>query len=331
MTFSRRRLLASAAGLASLCAAAPLRAQASGSPIAVTVASLLGDDKPETRVWQRFAELVEAELPGAFRFNIVKNAALGGEKAVAEAIRLGAVQGSLSTVSALSGWVPQAQVLDLPFLFRDAGHLERACAGAPGQQLRELLAAQQFQVLGFINYGARHVLGKTPITRPQQLKGLKVRAIQSPLHTRLWSAYGALPVGIPIPETYNALANGVADAMDLTKSAYAGFRLYEVVPCLTETAHIWAAGVLYFSRAFWQRLAPQQQEVFQRAGEQAAAYFNGLIVEDETASMQQAQAAGARIVQPEERDAWQTLGRSAWDAVADVADAKALIATIEGL
>jgi TRAP-type transport system periplasmic protein len=47
----------------------------------------------------------------------------------------------------------------------------------------------------------------------------------------------------------------VADAMDLTKSAYAGFKLYEVVPYLTETAHIWAAGVVYFSAPFWSSLS----------------------------------------------------------------------------
>src|SRR5690606_35083786 len=196
-------------------------------------------------------DLVEARLPGRFSFNIVGNAALGGEKEVAEMIRLGAVQASLSTVSALAGWVPEAQLLDLPFLFRDAAHLRAALAGDTGTRLRARLHDEHFVAPAFIDYGARHLLGREALTRPEALRGLTIRVIQSPLHTRLWSAFGATPVGIPIPETYNALQTGVADAMDLTKSAYAGFRLYEVVPHLTETGHIRAAGIVYFSAPFW--------------------------------------------------------------------------------
>lgn len=297
----------------------------------VTVASLLGDDKPETRIWHRFAELVQQRLPGAFRFNIVKNAALGGEREVAEAIRLGAVQASLSTVSALSAWVPEAQVLDLPFLFQDAAHVQRATEGAPGQRLQQRFASQQFVVLAYINYGARHLLTKTPITTPDGLRGLRFRSIQSALHTQLWSAYGAIPTGIPIPETYNALANGVVEAMDLTQSAYAGFRLYEVVPCLTETAHIWATGVVYFSQSFWSRLSPEQQAVFQAAAREAAQTFNTLMQADEAASMQIAQVAGARVLPAQNRPAWEAGAHAVWEQMADAVGGEAAIADIRAL
>jgi TRAP-type C4-dicarboxylate transport system substrate-binding protein len=64
----------------------------------ITIASLFGADKPETRIWLKIKELVDAKLPGRFDFRIVQNAALGGEKEVAEGIRLGSVQASLSTI-----------------------------------------------------------------------------------------------------------------------------------------------------------------------------------------------------------------------------------------
>ncbi len=69
------------------------RAQAAGTT--VTVASLFGADKPETKIWLKIKEIVDAKLPGRFDFRIVQNAALGGEKEVAEGIRLGSVPGSL--------------------------------------------------------------------------------------------------------------------------------------------------------------------------------------------------------------------------------------------
>lgn len=284
----------------------------------LTVASLLGDDKPETLIWHRIRDLVEQKLPGQFNFNIVGNAALGGEKEVAEGIRLGSVQASLSTVSALSGWVPEVQLLDLPFLFRDAAHVRATVTGETGADLKEKLADQNFVVADFINYGARHLLTKEPVTRPGQLSGKRIRVIQSPLHTKLWSAFGATPVGIPIPETYNALQTGLADAMDLTKSAYAGFRLYEVVPYLTETGHIWASGVVYFAAPFWNGLDDEQKQVFQEAASAGAVHFNELIVADEERSMTLAAEHGGKVLQPADRAAWEEGAHGVWQDFADI-------------
>lgn len=174
----RRNLLKlSAIGAATLAAPAFVRT-ANARTRSLTVASLFADDKPETKIWVKISELVEAKLPGRFRFNIVKSGALGGEK-VAENIRLGSVQASLSTVSSLSGWVPELQILDLPFLFRDADHVRKVVTGETGTDLKTKLAAQQFIAADFINYGARHLLTKEPVTRPEQLEGKKIRVIRA--------------------------------------------------------------------------------------------------------------------------------------------------------
>ncbi|MEO2039988.1 MAG: TRAP transporter substrate-binding protein DctP, partial [Martelella sp.] len=123
---------------------------------------------------------------------------------------------------------------------------------------------------------------------------------------------------IPITETYNALATGVADAMDLTKSAYAGFKLYEVVPFMTETGHIRAAGVLYCSAGFWNSLDPETQAVLGAISAEAALYFNRLIVEDEAQSVALAKANGATFLEPEEMEAWRAGARGVWSDFAPV-------------
>jgi tripartite ATP-independent transporter DctP family solute receptor len=300
-----------AAGLA-----APFLSRMSMAATPITIASLFGADKPETRIWLRIKELVDAKLPGRFDFRIVQNAALGGEKEVAEGIRLGSIQASLSTVSALSSWVPDSQVLDAPFVFRDTAHVRRVLDGPIGGELKTKFAAQNFMVQGFINYGARHLLAKEPITRPAQLAGKRIRVIQSPLHTELWKAFGAHPTPIPITETYNALQTGVVDMMDLTKSAYAGFKLYEVVPYLIETGHIWATGVVYFSVPFWKSLKDDERAVFASAAAEGALYFDRLIVDDEKVSMQKVSAAGGKTVAIEDRAAWENGARSVWKTLA---------------
>lgn len=317
-TLARRTFLRTSAAAGAAFILSPAIVGRAHARTTLTVASLFGEDKPETRIWHRIRDLVEEKLPSQFNFNIVGNAALGGEKEVAEGIRLGSVQASLSTVSALSGWVPEVQLLDLPFLFRDAAHVRATVTGETGADLKRKLAAQNFVTLDFINYGARHLLTREPVTAPAQLQGKRIRVIQSPLHTTLWSAFGTTPIGIPIPETYNALQTGVADAMDLTKSAYAGFRLYEVVPYLTETGHIWASGVVCFSAPFWNGLSDDQKQVFQEAASDGAVYFNELIVEDEKRSMDMAADDGGTVLQPEGREEWAKGAQGVWQDFADI-------------
>ena len=307
---TRRRF----SGLLAAGAASPfvLRGRPARAATALTVASLFGADKPETKIWVRIKEIVDTRLPGRFDFRIVQNAALGGEKQVAEGVRLGSIQASLATMSVMSSWVPESQILDAPFMFRDAAHVRRVLDGGTGNELKAKFAAQNFEVKGYINYGARHLLAKEAVTTPAQLRGKRIRVIQSPLHTELWKAFGANPTPIPITETYNALQNGVVDMMDLTKSAYAGFKLYEVVPYLIETGHIWATGVVYFSGPFWKSLSAEEQAVFAAAAAEGALYFDRLMVEDESASMAKAAAAGGKVVQPQDRPAWEAGARGVW-------------------
>ena len=326
---NRRTLLKTAAATGAALATPAFVRTAAARTTTITVASLLGDDKPETRVWVKIGELVEARLPGQFRFNIVRNGALGGEKEVAEGARLGSIHASLSTVSSLSGWVPELQLLDLPFLFRDGDHVRKTVDGDIGADLKQKLAAQNFVVGDFINYGARHLLTKEPVTRPEQLNGKKIRVIQSPLHTKLWSAFGTAPVGIPITETYNALSTGVADAMDLTKSAYAGFKLYEVVPYMTETGHIWASGVIFYAAGFWNQLDDGQKAVFLDASREGAAYFNQLIVEDEAKSVEQSLKNGGKLLKPEAFEEWQKGAQGVWQDFAPIVGGIERIKTVQ--
>lgn len=319
-----------AAGLATLALPAVIR-PARAAPRALTVASLLGDDKPETKIWLKVRDLVEARLPGRFDFRIVGNAALGGEKEAAEGIRLGSIQASLSTLSALSTWVPETQLFDLPFVFRDRDHVRRATTGPIGDEFRQKLTDQGFVTLGFINYGARHLLAKEAVTTPEGVSGKRIRVIQSPLHVELWKAYGAQPTPIPITETYNALKTGVVDMMDLTKSAYAGFRLYEVVPYLIETAHIWATGAVYLSSGFWNSLADDEKAVFASAISEGTTYFDELMLADETTSMEAALAAGGRMIEPENRDEWAKGAEGVWATLAPTVGGMERIKTLAAL
>lgn len=305
MSITRRTLLA-----VSLALPALVRHAHAARPL--LVASLLGEDKPETLVWTHIRDRLEEIAPGAFSFNIVANAALGGEKAVAEGVKLGSIQASLSTLSNLSAWAPQSRLFDLPFLFRDDAHLQTALAGEPGQALRRDLEAQGFVTPAFIDYGARHLLGPQPLTEPAALAGKRIRIIASPLHAALWQGFDALPIALPITETYNALATGHVDAMDLTRAAYAGFRLFEVAPHVTLTAHIRAAGAVLFSGRFWSGLAEEEKAMLREAAREGAARFNALMMAEEKAASDVAEAAGAQFHAVVDPAPWRKPAKKVW-------------------
>lgn len=327
MKLTRRTLLA--APLAMPALAMPAIVARAARPL--IVASLLGEDKPETQVWHRIRDHVEAEMPGAFSFTIVPNAALGGEKAVAEGLRLGSIQASLSTLSTLSSWAPQAGLFDLPFLFRDAAHLAGALAGGHGQELRRQLEAEGFEAPAFIDYGARHLIARRPLAEPAALAGMRIRVIASPLHAALWQGFGALPIALPITDVYNALSTGHVDAMDLTTAAYAGFRLHEVAPHVTLTAHIRAGGAVLFSGRFWTGLDAQEQAALQRAAQAGAQDFAAMMAAEERAAVGVAEAGGAVFHPVEDRSPWQEPAKGVWQEFAGPAGGMAAVEAVAAL
>ena len=274
----------------------------------LTFSSQYGPDKPQSLVWERFGEILERERPGAYSVKIVTNGALGGEKEVARSIRLGAITGALSTVANLTTWVPDGAVLDLPFVFDGRAHVKRVLDGPLGARLGEAYRKEGFEVPAFIVFGARHLVGDRPLTRPDDMEGVTMRVLESDLHVALWRTLGANPTAIPITQAYSALSSGVVDAMDMTKSGFDALKLYEVAPVLSETAHIWAVGVIYFDSTFWQGLDDGERALFARAAREAAAHFDALAAAEQETAMARALDRGARQV---------TVDRAVWrDAVA---------------
>ena len=293
-----------------------LSGPAQANPKEMTVGVIYSIDKPQGQVWVRMQELVEAKLPGQLKFNIVPDGALGGEKEEAEGVRLGSLQAGLSTLANMSTWVPEGSLFDMPFMFRDQAHIDAVMAGPVGDEFKELFAAQGFKVFGFITYGARHVISKDPITGPGDVAGKKMRVIQSPLHIELWKSLGASPTPVPITEAYNALETGVVDYMDMTMSGYHALKLFEVVPNFARTSHIWALGVMYMSKSFWDGLTPEQQAALDAAAAEAIPYFNELAAAEQEASLEMAEAAGATVIEQDVAE-WQKAMAPFWASYAD--------------
>jgi TRAP-type transport system periplasmic protein len=132
---------------------------------------------------------------------------------------------------------------------------------------------------------------------------------------------------VPITEAYNALQTGVVDYMDMTKSGYQALKLFEVVPYLTETNHIWSLGVMYLGKPYWDGLTAEQQAVLQAAADESIPYFNELAAAEQAASLARTVEGGAEVVQPDAA-AWQAAMAPFWESYADKVGGMARIQSI---
>lgn len=290
----------------------------SGQAIAqrtVIISVLHGPERPQAQFWKHFADIVEKKLPGEYDFRIVANGALGGERETAEGVLLGSIQGGLSTLGNMSHWLPKAQVFEMPYLFKGREQIKAVTHSEIGQSILDGLVSKGFRALGYINYGERDLVSTRPIKTPEDVRGLKMRVIQSPLHVSLWRFLGASPTPIPVTETYSALQTGVVDMMDFTKLGYYDFHLYEVAPYFTETGHIWSLGVVYFSENFWQSLPEAHREVFRAAAKAVIPIFNHKTQEEQVQALAHAKKEGAKIIKPD-REVWKKAVLPFWQAYA---------------
>jgi TRAP-type transport system periplasmic protein len=299
------------AGIAFGAIAGPAEAQRT-----VTISVLHGDDRPQAHIWHRFRDAVDEALPGDYDFRIVTGAALGGERETAEGVRLGSIQGGMSTLANMSAWYRPAQVFDMPFVLDGPEHIDAVARSDIGQSVIDGLVDEGFRGLGFVVYGARHLISTAPIRTPADVQGRNKRVIESPLHIELWRTLGANPTPVPIPEAYGALETGVVEMMDFTKTGYESFRLYEVAPYFTETAHIWSVGVLYFSEEFWQSLPEDHRAIFAQTAEAVIPLFNEATEQEHLDSMERVQQHEVEIIVVD-RGEWREAILPFWESYAD--------------
>lgn len=269
------------------------------------------EGNPKYVAAENFANAVSEATNGAVKFQLFANGLLGGEVESAEGMRLGSVQAGIITSSVFATWIPEVQVLDLPFLFRDDAHAEAANAVLT-ERLAPKFEEQGFHLLGFSINGARQPMSTFPIDAPSDVAGKKIRVIQSPIHIALWEAVGARPVPIPASEVYNAMQTGVVDMFDNTATNYLTFRFYEVAPYYTDLRHVYAMGSWVVAKSWWDSLPAEYQQAITKAATDAQAEAGPLLAEVDAASLAETEKLGATLHVVSDKQPWIELMEPVW-------------------
>jgi tripartite ATP-independent transporter DctP family solute receptor len=305
---SRRVITAALLGLVAAAALGPTAPSGAQDRLVLKAADVHPLGYPTVEAVVRMGRKLEEATDGRLSIEMFHTMQLGGEKEMIEQAQVGALEFARISVGPVGTIVDELNVFNMPFVFRDVEHMRKVIDGPIGDELLELISTNpQTRLIGlaWMDAGARSIYNKVrPIHSLDDLTGLKIRMMGNPIFVDTMNALGGNGIAMGMDQVYNALQTGVVDMMDLTKSAYVGFRLHEVVPYLVETGHIWALGILFLAEDFFQSLTPEQQEAFLEIGAEAASYFNAEMAQDHAASMERAESEGASVVAVD-RAAWQ--------------------------
>lgn len=259
------------------------------------------DDHPYTIMAKKFKELVEAKTNGQVQVTIFPNAQLGSEREMAEGVRMGTIQ--MTTVTSdgtLPAWVPELQVLSIPYLFRDRDHAYKVLDGDVGKELGNKLLAQGLRSLGFCELGWRHFTNNVrPIAKPEDAKGLKIRVQEAKIWFSLVQALGATPTPIPFGDLYTALQQRTVDGQENPVATIRSMKFYEVQKFLTLDGHTYSAGSVLINPKFYDGLSPEIQKAIEDSAAEAISYQRQVIAQKETEDLQFLKDKGMQVTEPD--------------------------------
>jgi len=265
-----------------------------------------GDPKsaPGPVATRRFAELVEQKSGGRIKIKTYDSAVLGSDVQMQAALRGGIVDFALVGAPTLVGVVKEFGVLDFPFQYRDAQEVDAMLDGPMGRKLLDKLSDKELVGLAFWEIGFRQVTNsKRPITRWEDMGGLKIRTVQSPVFREFFNSLGANAVPMPISEVYSALETKAIDAQENPVSIVLAQRFDEVQKYLSLTGHIYTAYALLVGQKSWKQLDAADQNLIREAAIEATAFQRKLAREENVAALEQLKKRGMQVnpLMPEER------------------------------
>ena len=294
MPMIRRTLLAAAVVTTATLSAGAAFAQAKEVKIgyALAVNSHYG---AAANAW---ADVVEKGTNGAYKFKQFPASALGGERELIEGLQLGTVEAAIVSTGALSNFVPNVGVVDIPFLFRDTQHARAVMDGAFGQDLLAQFQKRGLVALAWGEQGFRHLTNnKHPVNTVADLKGLKIRVTENPVHITAFRTLGASPTPMSWPEVIGALQQGTIDGQENPISVLASAKLWQVQKYLTLSSHVYAPMALIVSPSFWGTLTAAQKTAFTEGAKKGALASRVFVDAVEKKGVEEAKANGMKVVE----------------------------------
>lgn len=226
-----------------------------------------GSPTPPGSIYNQAMELFVTEVHkqsgDKLKIELYPSSQLGSIKDMLQAVQLGTQSIGMAVPAWYSGWVKQMDVFSLPFIISSEARLRAALAGPLGAEMGRNAEAAGFKMLGYWTMGPRQLVNTTrPIHKPDDLKGLKIRVINSPVFLQSFRTLGANPVGLDSAEMYLALQQKTVDGADNAATDIVNLKLYEVTKFLSLTGTIFDFFGVSMNKALWESLSADEKKIF---------------------------------------------------------------------
>jgi len=228
--------------------------------------------EPMDKALHMMREHVEAATDGKVTIEIFPNMQLGGEVEMIKQVLTGSLDITSPSNAPLTNFVPALKIFDMPFLFRDEAHMIAVLRGPVLQDINEIVATSGIRLLGVFNVGVRHIMSNKPVRTMDDLKGLKIRTMQSKYHMAAFNAFGANATPISYAELYSSLQTGVVDGAEAANTNYFEKKFYEVAPYWGQVGWTILTAPLIMSEKKFASLPSDVQQALLEGGNKAAAW-----------------------------------------------------------
>ncbi|SDA96670.1 TRAP transporter substrate-binding protein [Sinorhizobium sp. NFACC03] len=269
----------------------------------IKFASANNKGHPQVTGMEKFAELVKDKSGGKIEVKLFPGGTLGGDVQTVSALQGGVIEMTVLNAGILANNVKQFGAVDLPFLFDSGAEADKVMDGAFGDSLIKLLPDTGLIGLGYWELGFRNLTNnRHPVTKLEDIKGLKIRTIQSPIPIELFNTLGANAVPLPYTELYTALETGTVDGQENPAANILNAKFYEVQKYMTLTRHQYNPQIVLVSKKFWDGLNDEEKAVLEAAATEARDYQRKVSREADAAALEEIRKTGMEVSEfsPEE-------------------------------
>ena len=291
------------------CAASIALCLSSAQAAELRLGSGFGDTHSSTRAMRDvFAPKVAELTDGRDSIAVFPNSELGQAPEMVNQAQSGINFGVFVSSAFFNSQVPAIGVANMPFVFSDREAAFSVFDGPFGETLKPLFEEKGLVVLGFMELGFRNITNSVrPIATPDDLKGLKIRLQNNPVHIATFNLLGASPTSIDASEMFSALSQGVVDGQENPYAVINSFRLYDAKQkYLTDTGHFFDVLVFAASKTVLDGMSPEDRAAVVEAGRLATLEQRNYAAADEAANLETVLSHGVEMIRltPEQRDAF---------------------------
>ncbi len=248
-----------------------------GAQFTINAGIGLNDKSAQFQSLQHFKEIVEKNSGGKIEVVLFHSSQLGDDRTMMEALKMGTQEMTCPSTAPMTAFVNAFKIYDLPFVFANEEVADYILDGPVGKKLLDMLPGQGLVGLAYWENGFRMLTNSSrPVVTPEDLKGMKIRTMENPIHLAAFRTMGANPTPMAFGELFSAMQQKVVDGQENPWGTIFLQNFFEVQKYATDTGHVYSPFVLLISKKFWDKLPDDMKAVVQDAADRAKVHNRAL-------------------------------------------------------